>query len=85
MERAFCAKKKKLHYDFSLIRIQLSYSKHFGHMAENRISVRHIVAGITVNDKHEFTQGWKTASDWSAVDEWNWLIESADVRGGENS
>lgn len=49
------------------------------------LKIRHIVAGIAVNDKHEFTQSWKTASDWSAVDEWNWLIELADVRGGENS
>ena len=37
------------------------------------------------NNKHEFTQSWKTASDWSAVDERKWLFESADVRGGENA
>ena len=27
---------------------------------------------------HHFTQGWDTASDWSAVEERKWLFESAD-------
>ena len=40
---------------------------------------------IFFNNKHEFTQSWKTASDWSAVDERKWLFDSADIRGEGNA
>ena len=69
---------------FCLIRFKHPNTKRFGHQHETEpFLVRNLVPGNIFNNKHEFTQSWGTASDWSAPHERKCLFVSANVSGAE--